>query len=212
MSAITCSKKNQPTRRGDPMKIDAKFLLNAAAFQLAWFACVLGAAGSMPLAGTLTVCAVVALHLGTVRNPAPEAMLVVALATIGAGWDSLVVTLGLMAYPSGVFADGIAPHWIIAMWANFATTLNVSMRWLRGRPALAVLLGGVGGPLAYYTGFKLGGVDIPGLWPGIAVQAIGWGVMMPLLVQLATRLDGTGAASEHPVHGADMAQRAGSDV
>jgi len=39
---------------------------------------------------------------------------------------------------------------------NLATTLNVSMAWLRGRYALAAIFGAFGGPLAYYSGAKLG--------------------------------------------------------
>ena len=172
------------------MKIDRHFLTNLAAFQIGWFACVLGGANEQPLAGTLTVVAAVGLHLYMVRQPSVELLLVAAACLIGLVWDSLVVSLGLMSYPSGTCADGLAPHWIVAMWALFATTLNVSMGWLKGRPALAVLLGGIGGPMAYLTGYKLGGVVIPDLWFGLVVQGLGWAIMMPLLTVLATRLNG----------------------
>ncbi len=187
------------------MKLDARFLTNLAAFQIGWFACVLGGANALPLAGTMTVAVAVGLHLFVVRNPPLELLLVIAASAIGLVWDSLVVSLGLMSYPSGTFAEGFAPHWIIAMWALFATTLNVSMGWLKGRPVLAALLGGIGGPMAYLTGYKLGGVVIPDLWLGLIVQGIGWAVMMPLLTVLATRLNGVDAPLQ-PAYDDDSAR------
>jgi hypothetical protein len=72
----------------------------------------------------------------------------------------------------------------------FATTLNVSLRWLRGRPLLGALLGAVGGPLAYLAGAKLGGIEL--LEPALALSALaaGWALLLPLLQRLATELDG----------------------
>jgi hypothetical protein len=165
-------------------------VLNFVVFQGAWFACVLGGAREFELLGTLAVGAAVALHLVLAPRPVIEAALVAIVATIGLLWDSLIVTLGLMAYPSGSPAPGLAPVWIVAMWALFATTLNVSLGWLRGRPVLAALLGAVGGPLAYFAGHRLGGIDLPDPAFALLVQGLGWSLLMPLLAWLASRLDG----------------------
>ncbi len=124
------------------------------------------------------------------QRPAPEALLVAAAATVGLAWDSALVALGLMSYPSGNFAPGLAPHWIIAMWALFATSLNLSMSWLKGRPRLAALFGAVGGPMAYLAGERLGGLEMPDPVLALAVQAVGWAIILPLLTRLATRLNG----------------------
>ena len=165
-------------------------LLNFVVFQVAWFACVLGGARDLELAGTLAVAAAVALHVALARRPAVAVTLVAVVATIGLLWDSLVVTLGLMSYPSGSPAPGLAPVWIVAMWALFATTLNLSLGWLQGRPVLAALLGAVGGPLAYFAGHRLGGIDLPDPALALLVQGLGWALLMPLLAWLATRLNG----------------------
>lgn len=181
-------------------------LINFVLFQAAWFACVLGAAKGMPLAGTLAVAIAVVVHLMLSRRVAAELSLLAVVALIGATWDSIIVSTGLMSYPSGNFAPGVAPHWIIAMWVNFAATLNVSMHWLKGRPVIAALFGGIGGPLAYLTGYKLGGVAIPDLWLALAIQGLGWAALMPLLLILARRFDGvqplpaTGGSRELPGH------------
>ena len=68
---------------------------------------------------------------------------------------------------------------------NFAATLNVSMAWLRGRYLLAAVFGAIGGPLAYYSGAKLGATEALPSLNGMLVLAVGWGVMTPLLVWLA---------------------------
>ena len=172
------------------MNAASRNLINFAAFQLAWFACVLGGAHDKVAAGTLAVAAVVALHLALAPRPGLEARLVAIVTAIGLAWDSLIVSLGLMTYPSGMFAPGVAPLWILAMWALFATTLNLSMGWLKGRPWLAVAFGAFGGPLAYLAGKKLGGVEMNEPWLALLVQGFGWALMMPLLLRLAARLNG----------------------
>lgn len=172
------------------MKAGPNFLVNFAAFQIGWFACVLGGANDLALAGTLTVAAIVALHLYLSSDPATELRLLTLIAVIGTAWDSLVVSSGVMSYPSGSFLAGFAPHWIIAMWVLFGTTLNVSMGWLKGRPIIAAIMGAVGGPLAYLTGYKLGGVAIPDLTLGLVVQGAGWAILMPLLTLLADAFNG----------------------
>ena len=143
------------------MRVEPKVFLNFVAFQVAWFACVLGGANDRALAGTMVVGAVIGLHLALAQRPLPEALLIAVAAVIGLVWDSSLVALGLMSYPTGNFAPGLAPHWIVAMWALFATSLNLSMAWLKGRPWLAALFGAVGGPLAYLAGARLGGLQMP---------------------------------------------------
>lgn len=167
-----------------------KLIVNFVAFQLGWFACVLGAAKGLPWAGVLVVLAVVALHLALVRRPLPELRLVAFAMALGLLLDSLLLATGWLSYPSGNWLPGMAPYWIVAMWALFATTLNVSMGWLRGRPLLAVLMGAVGGPLSYLGGEKLGGIELIAPVAALSALAVAWAVAMPLLMMAAERLDG----------------------
>ena len=168
------------------MNIVVNFLL----FQLAWFACVLGGANAMPWLGPLVVLGVVAYHLTRAAAPRPEAALLVTAGLIGAVFDSALVSTGWLIYPSGQWLPSMAPYWIIAMWVAFATTLNVSLTWLRGRMLLAVAFGAAGGPAAYYAGAKLGGVTFGEPLLGLTALAVGWASITPLLVAIATRLDG----------------------
>ena len=108
-------------------------IVNIVLFQIGWFACVLGAAHAMPWAGTGVAAAVVAYHLMRAARPPEELKLIAVALVIGAAWDSALVALGWISYPTGNFIAGVAPHWILAMWALFATTLNISMRWMKQR-------------------------------------------------------------------------------
>ena len=165
-------------------------IVNVAVFQIGWLCCVLAGANHFPWLGTLTALLIVAWHVSHAPWPRNELLLILSAGIIGAIWDSLLVYAGWLQYPSGTLIEGTAPHWIIAMWLLFATTLNVSLRWLRGRPFLAAALGALAGSAAYYAGYKLGGVQIPDLTTAMAILALGWALFMPFLIHLSIRLDG----------------------
>jgi hypothetical protein len=163
---------------------------NVILFQAGWFACVLGAAYGVPWTGALVAVAVAAWHVAGARRPMRELLLVVAVAIVGAAFETALVQAGLVRFDAGVLMDGIAPYWMVALWALFATTLNVSLRALRERPAVASLLGGVGGPLAYYGGVRLGALDLVAVGAALTAIAIGWALLTPALLAAARRLDG----------------------
>ena len=95
---------------------------------------------------------------------------------------------------------GLAPYWIIGMWMLFATTLNISLGWLKSSRVLAALFGGIGGPLSYYTGSELGGVIFVDQTAALIALGVGWATLMPILLSLATRYDGVSVRAE-PAHG-----------
>ena len=165
-------------------------LVNAAVFQIGWLCCVLAGANHLPWLGTLTALLIVSWHVSRAPRPRSELLLILSAGVIGAIWDSLLVYAGWLQYPSGTLIEGTAPHWIVAMWLLFATTLNVSLKWLRQRPFLAAALGLLAGPAAYYAGYRLGGVQIPEFISAMTALALGWAVFMPVLIYLSTRLDG----------------------
>jgi hypothetical protein len=169
-------------------------LLNFVAFQVGWFASVLGAARDVPWLGPVVFIAILFVHLRQADRPELEAGLVFACGVIGTWFESLLVTTGWVGYPSGQVSSFLAPYWIITMWMLFATTLNRSLGWLRGRYALAAVLGAFAGPTSYLAGQKLGGIEFYNLWPALGALTVGWAVLMPVLMVLAERLDGFGPA------------------
>lgn len=168
----------------------AGVITNVVLFQLGWFACVLGAAQGYPWVGTAAALAIVAWHIRSAARPMVEFNLLLQVVLIGAVWDSLLVVLGWIAYPSGTLLAGTAPHWILALWALFATSLNVSMRWLKGRLLLAALMGAVCGPLSYWAAVRLGAVQFVHPAQVIIALAVGWSLIMPALMLLSQRNDG----------------------
>ena len=168
----------------------AGLIVNVAAFQVGWFACVLGAARGWPWAGTVMAAIIVARHVARAARPAQELKLIGAAILIGALFDSSLAALGWLKFASGTLVEGTAPHWILAMWALFATTLNVSLNWLKGRHLIAFLLGGAAGPLSYWAGERLGAVVLVDPVLALGALGVGWAIMMPVLTVLACRYDG----------------------
>ncbi len=166
------------------------FFLNLLLFQIGWFAGVLGAAHGLPWAGVAAAAGVAAWHLWQARRPWQELKLLVLAVAVGAAFETALVQLGWMRFDGGALAIGTAPVWMIALWSNFATTLNVSMRALRERFLVAAALGAVGAPLAYYAGGRLGAVGFVEPAMALAAIAAGWALMTPLLFIAARRFDG----------------------
>lgn len=166
-----------------------QFIINLLAFDAAWFLTVKGAAMGLPWLGPVVTLAVLAYHLATSRQRAVELRLAAFALFLGFLTDSLLLATGWIAYPNGQWIPGLAPYWIIMMWVLFATTLNVSMRWLHGRLRLAALMGAVGGPVSYLAGAKIGAMSFVETVPAVVALAIAWGVAMPLLIQVAASLE-----------------------
>jgi hypothetical protein len=164
--------------------------LNVVLYQAGWLACLLGAAGGMPWLGPLAAIPIVGWHLLRARQPGPEAHLLLITALAGAAFETSLVQLDWVRFPADAWPQGVAPAWMVALWAMFATTLNVSLRFLRDRPWLALLLGAIGAPAAYSAGARMGALELAA--PGAALAAIAacWALCMPGLLRLGRRLDG----------------------
>ena len=119
-------------------------LINALAFQVGWWALVLSASRDHAAVGLLVVGLVLTWHLTRVRPGRAEAALITVATFIGLAFDSLLLATGWVEFAGGALFGVLAPLWMVALWANFAATLNVSLRALRARPWLAALLGGLG--------------------------------------------------------------------
>jgi hypothetical protein len=168
--------------------------VNFILFQIGWFACVFSAAKGAPWVGSLTVGGIITWHLLNVKQPNKEVFLLIAALVVGFIWETLFIATGWITYHSNWFNSSFPPHWILAMWVLFATTLNVSLSWLKYRKLLGILFGAIGGPLSFLAGARLGAVTLLDSTYAIIALAIGWAVITPVLLTLAARYDGI-----HPV-------------
>jgi len=169
-----------------------------ALFQGAWFACVIGAARGEAGLGIAAVVAAVGLMLAFSANRSAELRLIALALAVGIAWDSLLARSGIVAYAAPGPLPGWAPAWILGLWALFAAMLREPMRWLHGRPVLAALIGGVGGPLSYAAAERLGACALPDRPRALLVLGAGWVLIVPLLLAFAQWLDGAAKPGPTP--------------
>jgi hypothetical protein len=166
-------------------------LINIIAFKIGWISAVLGGASGMALAGTAVVFVAIGVHLFVVAEPSRELTLIVLVGLVGLCSDSILVAAGWLTYSSGTIVAGLAPYWIVAMWMLFATTLNVTFRWLRSRLVLAAAIGAISGPASYYAGSRIGAVEFTEFVPAVIGLGVAWMLLFPTFLLLAKSLDGT---------------------
>lgn len=149
-------------------------LVNAALFQVAWFACVLGGAAGTSLWGSLTVVALI-LFSASLRMLRHDLPFVVAGLVAGFALDTAWIQLGILDYAGAE----VAPLWIVLLWCGLGLTLNHSMQMFAARPLLGGLLAGATAPISYLGGERLGAVAVPDpwamVWVGLVWAAVFWG-------------------------------------
>ena len=166
-------------------------ITNLLLFQLGWFACVLGGAYGQVLIGCMIAIAIIAYHIYRATDAVPEMRLLSLVLIIGLVFESIITSQGLARYSHGQVSGLIAPLWMILMWPLFATTLNLSMRWLKGlTPLLTALIGALFAPLAYYAGNRIGAVEYDNFILSMGIISIAWAVLLPALVTMSLKLDG----------------------
>ena len=178
----------------------SQLIINFVLFQIGWFACVLGAGKQLPWLGVIVVAVIVAWHLLQAKQAKPEIILLVLALLIGGMFDQLMLSSHLISYQAhgwniGQDSTSIVPAWILALWAVFATVLNVSLRWMkniksRGKWLVAILFGAVGGPLAYMGAQKLGAATLNSVPMSYIALSVGWGILTPLLLKISEKFDG----------------------
>lgn len=170
-----------------------KTWINFIAFQIVWFAAVLGAAYGAWWAGPVALAGFAAYHLRRGVGRRGDLRLMGIAVLLGFGIDTLMAASGLSIYASPVPAAPIAPFWILSLWAGFALTLNHSMHWFTARPLLAAPMAALFGPISYYgAGRAWGAVTIaePVLL-ALGVLGMCWLIAMFVLCLAARRFSRT---------------------
>ncbi|SES84917.1 Protein of unknown function [Pseudomonas sp. NFR09] len=80
----------------------------------------------------------------------------------------------------------LIPFWLILLWALLATTLRHCLAWSARPWWRAAALGALGGPLSYYAGSQLAGVQFGfGFAPTMVALALLWAMVFVGLHRLA---------------------------
>ncbi len=178
---------------------------NAIGYQIVWFSAVIGAGRGLWWPGVAAAAAFALLHMALCRQtPAQRAVdfrLVAVALVCGLIMDGALAQSGLADYAadSPALPAGAPPLWLLSIWASFALTLRHSMRFLLGRPLLALSLGAIGGPLAYLGAARGWGAIVfaEPRWMAVVALVVGWAIAIPLLTMLASRW--SGAMSERAI-------------
>ncbi len=162
---------------------------NFIAFQVGWFTCVLGAASHRPWLGPFVVFLLLGVHVWQTRDSEPAIRIIVLIGGLGTIIDSGLGYLEILQYRDSLIASWVSPPWLVAIWTIFATTLKHSLRWLEGRPILAITLGAGVGPLSYYAGHRLGALALAApLIETLIALAFLWGLLLPTLVWMSAEV------------------------
>jgi hypothetical protein len=164
--------------------------INFLLFQGVYTLSLFGVINNLAWIGGLGLAAFALWHARTAKAAKTDFLLAGIAVIVGLSLDTLYMRSGLIAYEGQLFWSGIAPLWILVLWANFALTLGGCLSWLRGRLALAALLASTGGPLSYYAGIRLGTATVSGdpllLF---SVISITWGIAVPALLWLSMQME-----------------------
>lgn len=164
-------------------------ITNFLLFQLAWFSCVAGAAHGLPWLGVAVTLATLTWHFSAAYKRKPELLLITLALILGACFDQSMLAAEWVNYQNHGWNNGLVPVWILALWAAFASTLNVSLAWMQGRYLIATLFGAAGGPMAYLGAEQLGAVTLNGE-PAYTALSIGWAVITPSLLYMTKHFNG----------------------
>ncbi len=154
-------------------------LVNYLLYQTGWFACILGGAWNYPFTGFAIALGAIAVHLYLSRERAVELRLIAMAMSAGLIIEVFQLWAGTYRMTSGTIIPHLPPPWMLALWAQFATTFRYSLRGIISRPGLAALFGVIGAPLAFLAGDRLGALTLlPPESLGLERLAISWGVAM----------------------------------
>lgn len=165
-----------------------RFWANLLGNQLVWLCAVAGAGRGWQWPALLAA----SLYIGSqlLTSPQPRLDLRLMLLALACAWlvDASAAASGTVRYAAAPL--GVAPPpWIMALWAAFAMTLTISMRFLLRHAALPALFGLLLAPLAYLSaarGFDAVRFTAP-LWQGLLVLGVGWSIALSLLCMAARR-------------------------
>lgn len=165
-------------------------LFNYFSYYVGWLACVYSAAHGISWAGVGVVAVLVLVHFVLTHTLREEITMIVVIGILGTLVDSFQAASGLLTY-EGRYATvpWLGPIWITAIWVLFASTINWSFEWLKGRTRLTVALGAIGGPLSYVAGERIGAVHFQhNFITTMLVLAVIWSLVVPLFFGIAHRM------------------------
>lgn len=162
------------------------FLINHGLFQLAWPACVIGAAHGIWWTGLLVVGALSLWQLNRRNRHRLDGRMMAVCLGLGFVLDTAWIQLGLLEYALAWPSSAVAPLWIMLLWVSVALVINHSMAAFKQRLLLLAIAGGLGSPLSYFAGARFGAVEwMAPAWQVVLATGLSWAIILPLLFWMA---------------------------
>ncbi len=160
--------------------------INILGFQLGWFACVLGGANQLAWLGVFIALLILSVHVLRANDPAFEVRLLLSALIIGLIFDGIPKSLGWITFaPVPYWPEQLSPPWMVMLWGLFASTINISLSWLKGKQSLAIIIGAIAGPLTYWSGARLGALQFGNFNAAMIYLSIGWAIAVPVLLRIS---------------------------
>jgi len=68
------------------------------------------------------------------------------------------------------------------LWVNLVATFEYSLSWLQPHKWWGAILGSIGGPLSFYSGYKLGAIQLgEPIVTSLLMISLAWFCSMPIL-------------------------------
>ncbi len=125
-----------------------KFWITLVAYELVWFAAVIGAGHGLVWPGVVATMVFALWRLAGSTHRRVELKLIAVALLLGVILEGIWGHFGLIRY-AAPWPLPSHPAWLMALWAAFALTVVPLFGYLHARPWLAAAFGAVGGPLAY---------------------------------------------------------------
>lgn len=181
----------------------ATVALNYTLYQVGWLAAVGGAAIGYGTAGAAIAALLTLVHLWLARDRAGEIRLAVTVLVLGAAVETTQIGAGTYVTLGGSPPAWWPPAWLLALWAQFATTFRFSAATLLARPWAAATCGALGGPLAFVAGERLGAVTLARpLTPALIALGVAWTLAMAASAVLVRVVPRRGPATYRATTGA----------
>lgn len=163
-------------------------LITFIAYELVWFAAVIGAGRGLLWPGLSAAAGFIAWRMAVSAHRGVEAGLLVLALLIGAALETWWVRTGLIRY-AAAWPLAASPAWLLALWASFGLTIVPLFGYLHTRPWVAAALGALGGPASYWAAARGWHAVIFPARPQLTLLALalGWAAALPLLTSLARR-------------------------
>ncbi|RDL45426.1 DUF2878 domain-containing protein [Marinomonas piezotolerans] len=133
-----------------------KSLINAAAFQVLWFACVLGGDDW----GVAALILYLLFHHYYFVTRSTEWYLILLFIALGIAIDGALIFGGWISMPPSIWPLPIPPPWLLGLWAGVGSLFFHCLRWGQRYPWILSSMAAISAPGSYVLGADLAQVSL----------------------------------------------------